>query len=72
MKGGFTIVPNLFFDAVNAAIVKFQQEVTDKKAMILPTFNTVRDLVRVSVYNDRHWCALPYAQSVSGSLLPRC
>lgn len=31
---------------MNAAIVRFQQEVTDKKAMILPTYNTVADLVR--------------------------
>jgi len=50
MKGGFTIVPSWFFDEVNAAIVKFQQEVTDKKAMILPTFNTIGDLVCVTVY----------------------
>jgi hypothetical protein len=35
---------------VNAAILKFQQEVTDPKAMVLPTYNTVNtvvDLVRV-------------------------
>ena len=45
MKGGFTIVPSLFFNDVNAAIVKFQQEVTDKKAMVLPTYNSFSDLV---------------------------
>jgi hypothetical protein len=32
-------------EEVNAAIVKFHQEVTDKKAAILPTYNTVSDLV---------------------------
>lgn len=60
MKGGFTIVFHLFnfFDLVNAAIVKFQQEVTDKKAMILPTFNTIHTLVRVPVHNP-HWTVLP-------------
>jgi hypothetical protein len=57
MKGGFTIVPSLFFDSVNAAIIKFQ-EVTDEKAMILPTFHTVHDLVRVPVHNP-HWTVLP-------------
>jgi hypothetical protein len=57
MKGGFTIVPSWFFDSVNAAIIKFQ-EVTDKKAMILPTFNTIHDLVRVPVH-DPHWAVLP-------------
>ncbi|KAI9450556.1 FAD dependent oxidoreductase [Russula earlei] len=42
--GGFTITPGLHYaDKVNAAIVKFQQEVTDKKAMVLPTYNTVSD-----------------------------
>ncbi len=49
MKGGFTIVFGLFFELVNAAIIKFQQEVTDNKAMILPTFNTVSDVVRLPV-----------------------
>jgi len=47
MKGGFVIIPSLYFDEVNAAILKFQQEVTDPKAMALPTYNTVRDVVRV-------------------------
>jgi hypothetical protein len=46
MKGAFTIVlSSLFFDDVNAAIVKFQQEVTDKKAMALPTYNSFSDWV---------------------------
>ena len=57
MKGGFTIVPNLFFDLVNAAIVLFEREVTDKKAMMLPTFNTVNGLVRVPVHIP-HWRVL--------------
>lgn len=47
MKGGFIIIPNLFFEEVNAAILKFQQEVTDPKAALLPTYNTVGDIVRV-------------------------
>lgn len=45
MKGGFTIIPSGYFDLVKAAVIKFQQEVTDKKAMILPTYNTVLDWV---------------------------
>jgi len=45
MKGGFAIVPSLFFNELKAAIVKFQQEVTDKKAMVLPTYNSISDLV---------------------------
>jgi hypothetical protein len=45
MKGGLIFVPSLFFNDVNAAIVKFQQEVTDKKAMVLPTYNSFSDLV---------------------------
>jgi hypothetical protein len=45
-KGGFAIIPNLFIEEVNAAIVKFHQQVTDKKAAILPTYNTLSDLVR--------------------------
>ncbi|KAH9957078.1 FAD-binding domain-containing protein [Russula dissimulans] len=43
MKGGFTVSPIWSSDEVNAAIVKFQKEVTDKKAMVLPTYNTVYD-----------------------------
>jgi hypothetical protein len=58
MKGGFTMVPSMFFDSVNAAIVKFQQDVTDKKAMILPSFNVVFNLVRVPV-PDAHGRVLP-------------
>jgi hypothetical protein len=50
IKGGFVIIPSLFFDEVNAAILKFQQEVTDPKAMVLPTYNTVGDIVRVLVF----------------------
>jgi hypothetical protein len=51
MKGGFVIIPDLFFNfnKVNAAILKFQQEVTDPKAALLPTYNTVGDIVRVPV-----------------------
>jgi len=47
MKGGFTITPIWSSDEVNAAIVKFQKEVTDKKALVLPTYNTIHDIVRV-------------------------
>ena len=47
MKGGFIIVPRKHKDRVNAAILKFQQEVTDKNATILPTYNTVRNIVRL-------------------------
>jgi hypothetical protein len=43
------MIPSLYFDEVNAAILKFQREVTDPKAMVLPTFNTVGDIVRVLV-----------------------
>jgi cation transporter-like permease len=53
MKGGFVIIPDLFsaFDEVNAAILKFQREVTDPKAVVLPTYNTVGDIVRVFFLN---------------------
>jgi len=61
MKGGFTIAPSWFFDLVNDATIKFQQEVTDKKAMILPTFNTIGDFVRVPVY-------IPYLRVLSLTL----
>jgi len=47
--GGFVIIPSLFFDEVNAAILKFQQEVTDPKAMVLPTYNTVGDIPSIEV-----------------------
>ena len=47
IKGGFVIIPSLYFKRINAAILKFQQEVTDPKAMVLPTYNTVGDIVRV-------------------------
>jgi hypothetical protein len=47
MKGGFAIVPEFLVDLVNAAIVNFQQEVSDKKAMVLPTTNIVDNLVRI-------------------------
>jgi hypothetical protein len=47
LKGGFVIMPSLYFNHVTAAILKFQREVTDPKAMVLPTFNTVHDVVRV-------------------------
>jgi hypothetical protein len=36
-------------DEVNAAIVRFQKEVTDKKATILPTYNSIADVVRGSI-----------------------
>lgn len=49
MKGGFVIIPSLFFDEVNSAILKFQQTVTDPKAAVLPTYNTVGDVVRVLI-----------------------
>jgi hypothetical protein len=45
MKGGWIAVTSLFLNDVNAAIVKFQQNVTDPKAMVLPTFNSFFDLV---------------------------
>lgn len=48
LKGGFVIIPTWYFDKVNAALIKFQNEVTDPKAMVLPTFNTVHDIVRSS------------------------
>jgi hypothetical protein len=53
MKGGFVIVPDIFsvFDEVNAAILKFQREVTDPKAVVLPTYNTVGNIVRVFSLN---------------------
>jgi hypothetical protein len=66
MKGGFVIVPSLFFDEVNAAILKFQQKVTDPKAVVLPTYNTVGDIVRVPILilcwrllslTTEHWVA---------------
>jgi hypothetical protein len=44
------MIPSLFSDEVNAAILKFQREVTDPKAMVLPTYNTVGDIVRVLVF----------------------
>jgi hypothetical protein len=49
MKGGYAIIDRLYFDVINKAILKFQKEVTDPKAMVLPTFNTVFDFVRVPV-----------------------
>jgi len=49
--GGFVIIPDLFFNfnKVNAAILKFQQEVTDPKAALLPTYNTVGDIPSAEV-----------------------
>jgi hypothetical protein len=69
MKGGFTIVPSLFFDEVNAAIVTFQQEVTDKKAMVLPTYNSFSDLVCSSCSSTP---SLSDTQNALGSLPPSC
>ncbi|KAI0276952.1 FAD-binding domain-containing protein [Russula aff. rugulosa BPL654] len=47
--GGFIILPTLYFNEVNAAILKFQREVTDLKAAVLPTYNTVRDVTTIEV-----------------------
>jgi hypothetical protein len=71
MKGGFVIIPSLFFDEVNAAILKFQQEVTDPKAAVLPTYNTVGDIVRVPV-NIPNWRFFSLTCRILGSLLLRC
>jgi hypothetical protein len=49
MKGGLVVIFPEHIDRVKVAILKFQQEVTDPKAMILPTYNTVADIVRVPV-----------------------
>ena len=47
MKGGLVVIFPEHINRVKAAILKFQQEVTDPKAMILPTYNTVAHIVRV-------------------------
>jgi len=47
--GGFTIIPIWFSSRVNAAIVKLQKEVTDPKAMVLPTYNTVLDIPSIEL-----------------------
>jgi len=47
--GGFITIASWFFDEVNAAIVKFQQEVTDKKAMVLPTLNSISNIPSLEV-----------------------
>ncbi len=77
MKGGFVIIPDLFrvFDKINAAILKFQREVTDPKAVVLPTYNTVHnavhDIVRVLVLiSNRRLLAL--TRRALSSLLLRC
>jgi hypothetical protein len=66
MKGGYAIIPSLYFDVINAAILKFQREVTDPKAMVLPTFNTVGNIVRVPVLIP-FWLSLTHR--TLGSLL---
>ncbi|KAH9953746.1 FAD-binding domain-containing protein [Russula dissimulans] len=47
--GGFAIIPIWNSGQVNAAIVNFQKEVTDKKAMVLPTYNTVHDIPSIEL-----------------------
>ncbi|KAH9972555.1 hypothetical protein BGW80DRAFT_1313434, partial [Lactifluus volemus] len=47
--GGYAIYFNFSIDEVNAAIVRFQKEVTDKKAAILPTYNTIANVHSVEV-----------------------
>jgi hypothetical protein len=68
MKGGLLIVLSPFLHDVNAAIVKFQQQVTDPKAVVLPTYNSVHDLV-LAPFPRRP--LLSDAQDVLGSLLLR-
>jgi hypothetical protein len=70
MKGGFVIIPDLFnyFEEVNAAILKFQRGVTDPKAALLPTYNTVGDLVRILALPAPHLLT----RRASVSLLSRC
>jgi hypothetical protein len=40
-KGGLITITGDHFDEVSAAVVNFQGNVTDKKAAILPTYNSV-------------------------------